>query len=68
MKKTKNSAKDWWEYTNTKCFQENARTFSKNYTTQEYVMISRLKKDYETFIKKDNFKLDIELMRASKKC
>ena len=44
MKKTKNSAKDWWEYTNTKCFQENARTFSKNSTTQENIKILRLEK------------------------
>ena len=34
------------------CFKENARSFSKNSTTQEYIIIPKLKKDYKTFTKK----------------
>ena len=34
------------------CFKENARTFSKNFTTQENIRISRLKEDCKTSTKK----------------
>ena len=37
------SAKDRWKYTKS-CFKENARTCSKNSTTQGNIRISRLKK------------------------
>ena len=36
------SASDWWEYTKSR-FEENARIFSKNSTTQEHITILRLK-------------------------
>ena len=42
---------DWWENTKS-TFKENARTFSKNSTTQENIKLSRLKEDCKTFIRK----------------
>ena len=36
------SASDCWEYTKS-CFKENAKIFSKNFTTQENITILRLK-------------------------
>ena len=36
------STSEWWQYTKS-CFEENARTFSKNSTNQENTRISRLK-------------------------
>ena len=44
------SASGWWGYTNS-CFKENARTFSKNFTTQENITISTLKKNNGTSAK-----------------
>ena len=47
IKNTKNnhsSASDWWRNTKSS-FKENARTFSKNSTTQENIKILRLKED-----------------------
>ena len=41
-KNNHSSANDWWEYTKS-CFKENAKKFSKNSTTQENIIISRLK-------------------------
>ena len=37
------SASDWWEYTKS-FFKENAKIYSKNFTTQENITILRLKK------------------------
>ena len=51
QKNNHSSASDWWEYTKS-CFKENANTFSKNFTTQENITISRLKEDYKTYTKK----------------
>ena len=53
------SASDWWEYTKS-CFKENAKIFSKNSTTQEYITILRLKWDKkENLYKRKNFKPQI---------
>ena len=49
------------EYTKS-CFKENARTFSKNSTTQENIGISRLKKRLQNLYKKENFKPEIKPM------
>ena len=35
-------SKYWWEYTKS-CFNENAKIFSKNFATQENIIILRLK-------------------------
>ena len=45
------SASDWWESTKSN-FKNNARTFSKNFITQENIRISRLKEDCKTCTKK----------------
>ena len=52
------SISDWWEYTKAQ-IKENARSFSKNYTKQENIRISRLKKRLRNLYKK-NFKLEIK--------
>ena len=41
-------------------FKENARTFSQNSTTQENIRISRLKEDFKTYTRKENFKPEIK--------
>ena len=51
QRKNHSSANDWWENTKSS-FKENARTFSKNSTTQENIRISRLKEDCKTYTKK----------------
>ena len=50
QKNNHSSASDWWENTKSS-FKENARTFSKNSTTQESIRISRLKEDCKIYIK-----------------
>ena len=63
-KNTKNnhfSASDRWKYTKS-CFKEDARTFSKNSTTQGNVGISRLKKRLWNLYKKEYFKPEINLI------
>ena len=61
------SASDWWEYTKS-CFKENARTFSKNPTTQKNITISRWKKRVRSlYKKKENFKPEIKLMTENLK-
>ena len=59
--KTHSSSSDWWEYTNF-CFEENARTFSKNSTTQKNITISILKNRIWNFYKKENFKPETKPM------
>ena len=44
--KNDSSASGWWEYTNS-CFKENARTFSKDSTTQKILEFQNWKKDYD---------------------
>ena len=39
--------------------EENARTFSKNFTTQENIRISRLRKRLRNVCNKENFKPDL---------
>ena len=53
------SAIDWWE--NTKyCFNDNAKIFSKNFTTRDNITILRLKRDKkENLYKRENFKPQI---------
>ena len=51
IKKTKNnhsSASEWWKNTKSS-FKDNARTFSKNSTTQEKIKILRLEEDCQTY-------------------
>ena len=60
--KTHSSASDWWEYTNS-YFKENPRAFSKNFSTQDYIRISRLRKDYKTSRKK---KIPNQLLKTYK--
>ena len=50
-KNNHSSASDWWRNTKSSV-KENARSFSKNHTTQENIKILRLKKDYKTYTKK----------------
>ena len=45
------SASEWWEYTKSS-FKENAKTFSKNSTTQENIIIPRLKQDHKLIQKR----------------
>ena len=58
IKNTKNdhsSTSDWSEYAKS-CFKRNARTFSKNSTTQKNIWILRLKKRLRSLYIKENFK------------
>ena len=50
-KSNHSSARYWWRNTKSSV-KENARSFSKNHTTQENIKILRLKKDYKTYTKK----------------
>ena len=53
QQKNYSSASDWWK--NTKySFKDNAKTFSKNSTTQENIRISTLKEDCKTYTKEKN--------------
>ena len=52
---------EWLEYAKY-YFKENARTFSKNFTTQENIRIPRLKKRRRSLLKKENFKPEIKPM------
>ena len=58
--KVTSSASVWWGNTKSS-FKENARTFSKSYTTQENVRISKPKKNYENCTK-ENFEPKIKPM------
>ena len=49
------------EYINS-CFKENARTFSKNSTTQEKIRMSRLKKKSIKLLRKKQCKPEIKPM------
>ena len=45
---------NWWEYTKS-CLKENARALRTNFTTQEDIRISRLKKRLLSLYKEENF-------------
>ena len=53
LKNNHYSAKDWWKNIKSS-FKENLRTVSKNSTTQENMIISRVKEDCKTYTKKKN--------------
>ena len=61
LKNNHSSLSDWWEYAKS-CLNENARTFSKNSTTQENIRTSRLEKRLWNLHKKENFKPKIKPM------
>ena len=50
-KNNHSSGSDWWENTKSS-FKENARTFSRNSTTQENIRTLRLEEDFKTYTKK----------------
>ena len=51
--KNKHSSASYWGKNTIYSFKENARTFSKNSTTQENIRISRLKEASKTYTKKN---------------
>ena len=62
IKNTKNShysASDCWEHT-IPCFKKNAKTFSKNSTTQGNIRISRMKMILWNLYWKDNLRPEIK--------